>query len=738
MRKTRQIFYICFVFVVLLGICVVYNNIEKEKNNSPVVITEVCIHNETASYDENGNYGADYVELYNKSDRTVGLLNWGLSDSNKNKRKFLFPDITIEPGQCIIVWCNEDTVPAEDYRGEYVSRDVHGVSFKLSGGERVILTDAEGSYVDGVVIPDNVPDNEVLACTLDDYSKYTVTESTPYYVSEKIQSASNSIENVDKPLFSVDGGWFESDILVEITAKEGDIYYTLDGSDPDETSIKYSGPITITNRTDEANIFSGIESIATQNAYIPDFNVDKGTVLRAVAIDNGKKSDITSKTYFVGLDTNEYEGVSIMSITASPEDLFGYENGIYVAGAVYDNYLSKVKEEALIQDYDQYYANFAKEGKGWEREAQIEYFMPDHTKVLEQNIGIRIHGYGSVKFNQKSFSLYAREEYDESPVFNYDFYQDGSSYDKLVLRNGGGNEDMYISKIRDIFNQSLVSDRNIGTQKAIPCAVFLNGEYWGLYNLQEKVSESYISQKYGVDESNVALIRTKQNGYVATKNVDLEAYNNIISFIMNNDMADHENYEKVSGMIDVQSCIDYYCLEIYTANSDAYGNNWAVWFSREKGDSEYEDCRLRWLAYDLDITDNLIMEENTADVNSFVEGNWYETPPLSEDNLFSHLIQNSEFKERFIQTFTEMAETNFSYNEVSGKLWSLAAVYRNQTIKSHERFRGDYVLDEYPVQGYEPPYDDDDYGNDIGIIDAFFRDRADYILEYMREELGGN
>ena len=727
MKRNKQLICIGVVLLSILAICLVNGLAIENEEKSPIVISEVCPHNVTAAYDDNGDYGADYIELYNRSDSSVNLKGWSLSDSGENLRKFIFPDFIVEPGQCVIAWCSDSTDDVSLYRDDYVPVDIHGLSFHISDGEECILTDPEGLVASRIAIDSGFLDNKVVSLIGDEYY---ISDPSPYSIE---QTPPVEKKNLDAPTYSVEGGWFFDAIEVELSAKEGGIYYTLDGSVPDENSLKYTGPITIDNRTDEPNIYSNIGGISSENDYLPDYNVDKGTVLKAVAISADGKSDVACNTYFVGLNESEYEGMGIVSISFDPDDLFGEEKGIYVYGKVHDIMLSKL-DAGKMKINDSEYAQFSKKGRGWERTVNLEFFTADHEKKYEQLAGIRIHGGWSREQNQKNLQIYAREQYDGNSSFNYDFFGNGKFYNKLMLR-GGGSTDLYVTKIRDILCQSLVEDRNVGTQQAIPCAVFLNGEYWGLYNIQETVGTSYIAETFEISENNIVLIK---NGETRTDGPgDLALYDEMISFAVENDMSIVDNYREFEKKVDIQSLIDYYAIETYVGNSDAYKNNYAVWRSRDPGLSEYEDCKWRWLLFDLDDSCSMNIGANTADIDSFITGNWYDNNPLNGDALFTALCANQEFRERFAESFVEIATNNFDYETVSAKLWAMADKYKTATIKSNNRFRGDFTLDEYPgFEGYEVPYDEEDYQKDIEILDAFFRDRAGYIINYMYEDLG--
>lgn len=534
----------------------------------------------------------------------------------------------------------------------------------------------------------------------------------------------------DTPKYSETGGWFEGDILIEISG-EGDIYYTTDGSDPDENSKLYTEPIIISDRTSENNIYASIKEASVVNDYIPDYPVDKCTVLKSVAIKDGMRSQLKSETYFVGLEGERYNMIPTISISMLPEDLFGYEKGIYVTGKIYDDFY---KENGYGDEYEE--ANYAKRGRDWEREGEIEYYDPNHRRVFEQHIGVRIHGGSSRALNQKSLNLYARRDYDGNDAFIYDPLDDtteGLKHDKLTLRSGGDVE-LYITKMRDVLMQSLVSDRDIATQKAIPCNVFINGEYWGLYNLQEAVNERYLQKLYGVKAENIMYI--KNNRPNRTEPDALFNYNEMVDYVSSHDMSVEENYRHMEMIIDVQSCIDYYAAEIYTGNPDSVWNNVAAWKSISFGGGKYEDCRWRWILLDLDDGAALKTEFSGPDIDSFKDGNYWGSI-MEEDPLFSSLIRNDEFRERFIESFTEMAENNYKYDTASCVLQTMAEKYRDADIQSQRRFRGDFVDDGYfPGLNYVRPYSEEDFETDIGVLDDFLKRRGGYMLEYMKENLG--
>lgn len=589
MRKLRNEHSLWLILVSCCLVLLAFYGATHGRQNSPIHITEICINNSVCAYDDNGNYGADYVEVYNSSDSAINICGFGLSDDKHDLYKYVFEDITIEPKSTIIVWNSAANDDISYYRDDYIPRDIHGLSFGLSAGETLILTDAAGNTIEKITIPNRIPEGKVYASTIKKPGSYTVSDPSPYKVAE-IVTRGELIEDdrIEQPVFSVDGGWYTDSVDVALSAPKGAIYYTLDGSEPDENALVFSGSIHVEDRSPEENIYASIGNISLTNGYVPTFNIDKATVIKAIAVVDGKKSPLSSQTYFIGLDKYRgYDNIAVMEITINPDCLYDYYDGIYQIGNVYDRYISKYDTNLLVSSFHYDHTNYAMEGRGWERPAKIEFIDSDHKKVFEQNIGIRIHGGWSTSYNQKSFNLYARSEYDGNDYFLYDFFD--RSFNKVMLRTGGFR-DSYATKMRDVFTQSLVIDRNVGIQRFEPCNVFINGEYWGLYNLQETIGTSYISAHYGIAEGNILIMKNNETNTIPE---DAILYNEIVKFAANNDLTIEENYRFIEERIDIQSYIDYLCFEIYIGNCDSVANNFARWRSLKIGDSEYEDGRWR-------------------------------------------------------------------------------------------------------------------------------------------------
>lgn len=214
--------------------------------------------------------------------------------------------------------------------------------------------------------------------------------------------------------FSAESGFYEEPFELTIYAPIGtEIYYTLDGSEPDENAIKYTGPITIEDATDASNRYSmrtdvtaGYmpELIDKYNTDLvppgyaaPDYNIDKCTVVRAAYVDeDGSFSEVATRNYFVGYDEKAgYDGLNIISIVTEPDHLFDHDTGIYVLGRTHDE---QFNVEAARSHWWKWAANYHQRGREWERIANIQIFDTERTLLVDQECGIRIQGGASRGF----------------------------------------------------------------------------------------------------------------------------------------------------------------------------------------------------------------------------------------------------------------------------------------------------------------------------------------------------
>ncbi len=508
-----------------------------------------------------------------------------------------------------------------------------------------------------------------------------------------------STVQVQTPLFSVESGFYPGNIDLELSAGNGEkIYYTIDGSQPYTGSQLYSGKINISDRSSEKNIYANITGISNDD-FIPD-PVTKGTVVKAIAVDSqGNISKTVSRTYFCGIDINsKYNGFPVVCMTVDPDDMFGYEQGIYVRGKVYDDWVAG-GGNPYGQNTWEFPGNYTQRGEEWERKVYLELFENDGKLAFSQDMGTRITGNASRSNNQKSLKFYARDKYGKKNI-KYRLIPDAKKeiddttirekYKRFTLRSGAN--DAQYAKFRDNYIQSLVGDRAFETQSSRPAILFLNGEYWGVYCLQEDYSDSYIENNYDIPEENVVIISC---GYEVDDGVedDINLYNDFLNYAASNDLSITSNYNKISEMMDVQSFIDYYCCEIFIANQDWMNNNnnYRIWRSRTVTDQPYEDGKWRWMMYDTEYSLSLYggMMGGTYSYDTMADalyGSQNTSQIKSQAKLFNQLMKNSEFKQRFVSTFCDLMNVNLSKDNMLSALDNFEKMYEPVMTDQVKRF----------------------------------------------------
>ena len=678
-----------------------------------VELSEVCSHNKAVIYDEIGMYN-DYVELHNTTNTKIDLTGYALSDDKNELDKYVFEELTIDPDEFMILWACE---PAEQ---DFIRDAAKYLGFSLKDGETVYLSDSKGKVIDRVTLPEMESDVS-YARSFEGWDEWNVQQPTPGGGNKVIFGEDFEVASIASPVFLTPAGFYEDPFWLKITCEEGcNVYYTLDGTTPSITSLRYDDPIYIEDVSRNNNVYTNIANISLISNYIPEYTVDKANIIRAIAIDEeGHESNETIATYFVNFEEKYgFDNISVLSIITDPDNLFGYEHGIYVTGKVYDSISDMVDESTNLFLTP---TNYNREGKGWERAAHVEMFDQKGNIQYSQAIGIRIHGGWSTGHNQKSFNLYAHPDVDEkTTIFDGLFGQHEST---MMLRTGG-MRDWAMTKLRDVLNQFLVEDRDVLIQSAMPCQLFLDGEYWGFYNIQEKVDGSFVSSHYGVDEDNLIII--KNANMVSGEDKEYALWQSLIDFAENNDLSMEENYLVISEMMDMQSFIDYSCFEIYVANNDSIANNLARWRTREISEDNYCDGKWRWILYDTDDSTGMPYGGSLADfaqydVDTFTGGHWYQTP--LEEPLFSALIQNEEFKKAFVISFMDMANYHFDYQtKVKGVIDDLYKKYVAGVVTSHRRFIDENYLEK-------------DYLQEVSLIKKFYSNRYQYIVAHMKNAL---
>jgi hypothetical protein len=275
-----------------------------------LVINEVLAENSTINIDPDFKRHADWIELYNNSNRTIDLSFYALSDDENNLQKWEIPQGTkIKPKGYLLIWAD----------GKYDKFKAVHTNFKLSGkGETLTLSDDEGNILDSIQFPKQKGD---ISCTKLNNS-IVYMHPTPGKKNTTTYSSSKRAKEVK---ISLKSGFYSGGQTVTLSQSNGGvIYYTTDGSIPTKASRKYTTPIHIT----------------------------KTTILKATAFENGKfASEVSSASYFI----NEQPiTLPVVSIGINPSYLYNNQFGIY------KNYTLKTRKAATIQYFKNGQLQFSK------------------------------------------------------------------------------------------------------------------------------------------------------------------------------------------------------------------------------------------------------------------------------------------------------------------------------------------------------------------------------------------
>lgn len=459
------------------------------------------------------------------------------------------------------------------------------------------------------------------------------------------------------------GGKFDGPVEVTITAEEGaTIYYTLDGSRPGSGATRYR------------------ESI----------KVNSVNVIRAVAYKNGKRSDVNTQSYFCD---REYT-LPIVSISTNPENLWDYSSGIYVKGCCADT----------IEPYQG--ANFWKD---WEKYANIEMYETNGDLCFNQAVGINLFGGFSRMLPQKSLAIFARSRYGEKRI-NYPIFpeRDIKKYKSFILRNSGG--DFRRTHFRDAFMTQLAAPTGVAIQAYRPAIVFLNGEYWGIQNLREKISEHYLKSNFGTDKDNVDILR--HNG--VARHGTSRNYKKLLSFLRNNDLSKDEVVEELRVFMDIEDFLRYNIAETYSDNRDAGGN---IRYWRERTDS----AKWRWVLYDLDLGmgNNAYTGYKRNTVKKFTSANAEAWPdPAWSTFIIRSLLKNKNIEHQYINTFAD--HLNTVYKEETAL--ALIDTMKN-TLKAEMP---------YHVKKWNTSYENWEFH--IGVVREFVEERPKYLRKFIQEK----
>ena len=690
-----------------------------------VIISELMASNRTQLQDEDGDW-PDWIELYNASANPVDLTNWALSDDDANQRKWVFPALTMQPGEYRVVfasgkdrregpalhanfklstksevvrvydtagnvrsWAEYDALPAETslsrleggaftteirptpgyenteagfrasqtlvnpnagdlrineimangdgddwielYNDSDKARDLSGVGlsddgghprrwqfpegaiipakgyvtvlltgkggrtgiqngrycadFALTAGENAVLAGPDGALLDKVTLFDQY--RNVSYGRADGHERYRYfVEATPGADNAAVSYA----RKADNVVYSQPGGQHSEKKLTVALSAEPDvkIYYTTDGSDPTTSSRVYSDPFELKKN-------AVIKAFAWQEDVIP--------------------SELCVQSYILGANHT----VRLVSVSGDSAALDG-KKGMLTTGI-----------------------------KGDGSEAYVEVYEPDGTRIVAQKCLMKLAGHSSREHeSQKGFSLRARKALGSSR-FNYPLFsnRDYPSYKSFVMRASG--QDCRQTFMRDSILSTLAADTSVLYRETEVAVVYVNGRYWGVYNMRERISNDMIAQFHGWDNPDDVEYKLSR-GYTA------ESYQALLQYVRTHDLSDDGNVAALRSMMDVENYLEYVILEMYVNNQDLDN---VGFYRNPKADGLW-----RWALFDLDLSFQL----DADNVAAWLEGDSVGTITAQDNLLFKSMMKNAALRDWFLRRMGRLLATTFSAENVTAKI----------------------------------------------------------------------
>jgi len=558
-----------------------------------VVINEVLAGNTVINMDTDYYKFSDWIELHNTTNQSLNISGFYLSDDAAEPTKWRIPaGTTLAANQYLIIWADKK---------DSKENELHA-NFSLSSkGETLTLANTSGTVIDTFTF--DKLDANVSAGKSGSTVVYFVP--TP---GEQNSTSYSSKKGSKKPSLSQDSGFYNSRVNLQLSQENNaNIYYTTDGSTPTTSSSRYSGTL----------------------------QIDETTVIKALAVEDGKlPSEVVTNTYFVGHQTT----LPVVSLSMDSKYLFDDTVGIYTVGTNGTPHTS----------CDNVTANYAQD---WDRPVHIEYFDENHTQQFEFGSDIALTGECSRQKTKKSFGFELDGKYGTKSL-SYKLFPGktlGKIKDFKVRTANSGY------RIGDELGAQLVEEANldIDYQAYRGVQMFMNGEYWGVYNIREKKGAESLEANYP-NLGKVDIIKA----YIV-KAGEYTAYGEFNSFLRSHDLATNANYQQALDFFDEASFIDYMAFMIYNGNLDWIGGNTRTWKEQKAG------AKWRWMVDDVDW--GFLSQIDYAGQGTALESNQFDNLNDSDSTtnmvlLFNGLMTNDTFRAKFKARFNTLLNTVFTPN----------------------------------------------------------------------------
>ncbi len=534
----------------------------------------------------------DWVEIRNTSSKQVDISGFSFSDKADNVTLFSFPQGTRIKGNGYL------TVWCTGDDALKSTKNTFYAPFKISSkGETLYLSNAQNELLDTLILPKQYV-NISYGRGKDKVGYFALSSRN------KKNSDTCYQDRVFPPSLTVQSGFYKDHVTVNAVTQKGcTLYYTTDGETPTSKSKRLPKEGITISKT------SPFRVRAYQKGLLP--------------------SDTVSATYFVDEDAP----VSIVSLISDKKYLFDSKTGALVKGS----------------------GNTPNYEKEWEYPVHIEYFNKDRVCEISQTGTFTAAGHSARQNTQKSIALYARKAYGENAFsFNPFPTRNYTDYKSLLLRST--NSDAFATRLRDVVASSFAEGTGLLYQDAEPIYVFINGRFWGHYNLREKINKYFVAQfEHVTNEQDIdnidILARTGSDSFV--QNGDNKDWLALCDFCKTKDLNEGDNLQYVTDRLDVDSLFLHAAYEIILGNVDI--TNVRMY--------RVPNGKWKYLLFDV---------EASYRGHEITPLEYYIKPVSGKINGFRHeplnaLLNVPQMKDKFLSLVSSLLQTKFTAPQVNAK-----------------------------------------------------------------------
>lgn len=554
-----------------------------------------------------------WIELYNPTNRAVELGGLRISD----------------PADATSVWTMPSTmgvVPAKGYRLVWFdSNNEYSLNapFKLdTDGGIIVISSANGQELVRQEYPAALERVSYARLTDGDGKWGTTDTPTPGASNNGIQQP---FMQLDAPIVDQPSQLFPGSLTVNVTIPSGcTLRYTTDGTLPTLQR----------GETSKNGRFT--------------FNATRCYRFRLFA-DGKLPSRVTTRTYLYN-DGDYY--LPVVSVVSDPDFLYSTEIGVMKKGPN--------GRPGNGQDAN---CNW---NRDWERPVNFSYLTEDGTMALNQDVNLEMCGGWSRAWEPHSFKLKGNKEMGGDKNLPYTFFEQKPYIRNrtLQIRNGGNDTS---GRFKDAALQTIIgsSGVDIDYQSYQPVHEFINGKYIGVLNMREPNNKHYVYANYGWDDDEIDQFEMSPDSGYIQKCGTPDVFNELVD-VLSPDAANPQTYDEICRVLDIDEYINYMAAQMYLGGTDFPQNNIKGFRHRDNG-------RFRFVIFDIDFAFS-----TSNPFNTFFDKEYYTFDQLKPASLgrlyneqirfvtlFKNMLQNADFRRRFIDAYCIMGGSVFEKKRAS-------------------------------------------------------------------------